>query len=570
VKLGSLDYDAESDHYVLRAEPHVVLRLKRIFARIGQRSHGVHFMRATREVSRELEWFLVRYPLKVTERAASVLASRAEAHRVEERTIARLVGRGRRRTRRFEMALPPRDYQKVAAELVLETGGLLVADDLGLGKTATAICALTDAHTRPALVVTVTHLPSQWQRELARFAPSLSTAILKKATPYEIGEPDVIITNYHKLSGWAETLATRVKSVVFDECQELRRGRLSDKGAAALHIAQACDYRLGLSATPIYNYGGEIWNVMQALRPDALGTHDEFAREWCTEVGGGREARWTLHDPQAFGAYLRRAGLMLRRTRAEVGRELPPCQRVPHFVACDPAALDAVEDRATELARIILSEDVAARGARLFAAEELSARVRQATGIAKAPYVAEFVKMILESTDESVLLYGWHREVYGLWLDRLADYGPVMFTGSETPRQKEDAAEAFLSKKSRLCIMSLRAGQGLDGLQQICRTVVFGELDWSPGVMEQCTGRVFRDGQLSPVVAYYLLAEKGSDPSIADVLGLKRAQIDGLRGGSFGERAADVDHIRRLAEQYLTHRPVGGARGHGHRTLDAN
>lgn len=72
-------------------------------------------------------------------------------------------------------------------------------------------------------------------------------------------------------------------------------------------------------------------------------------------------------------------------------------------------------------------------------------------------------------------------------------------------------------------IMSLRAGQGIDGLQKVCRTVVLGELDLSPAVHTQFCGRIFRDGQLDPVMAYFLLADYGADPVIADVLGIKHA-----------------------------------------------
>ena len=93
--------------------------------------------------------------------------------------------------------------------------------------------------------------------------------------------PDVILTNYHKLSGWAATLAPVVKTVIFDECQELRTGHASQKYSAAEHIAHRAKFRAGLSATPIYNQGSEIWFVMNAIRPHALGTREEFIREWC-------------------------------------------------------------------------------------------------------------------------------------------------------------------------------------------------------------------------------------------------------------------------------------------------
>ena len=58
-------------------------------------------------------------------------------------------------------------------------------------------------------------------------------------------------------------------------------------------------------------------------------------------------------------------------------------------------------------------------------------------------------------------------------------------------------------------------------------------------------------------VAYYLVSETGADPAIVDVLGLKKAQADGIRDphGSILETAGDdVDRVRSLAESYLRQR----------------
>jgi hypothetical protein len=91
-------------------------------------------------------------------------------------------------------------------------------------------------------------------------------------------------------------------------------------------------------------------------------------------------------------------------------------------------------------------------------------------------------------------------------------------------------------------------------LQKVCRTVVFGELDWSPGVHSQCVGRVYRDGQEDPVVAYFLLSDEGSDPVISDALGLKKTQIEGVVDPT-AELTENVESpengIRRLAEAVM-------------------
>jgi superfamily II DNA or RNA helicase len=225
-------------------------------------------------------------------------------------------------------------------------------------------------------------------------------------------------------------------------------------------------------------------------------------------------------------------------------------------VDADLRALEVVAPRATELAKLLLARGRVAPADRMRAAEELSWRLRQATGLAKAGFVAAFVRLLVES-GEKVVLFGWHHEVYDVWREQLADLSPVFFTGAESTPQKDAARKAFVEGDAKVLVMSLRAGAGLDGLQNVARTVVFGELDWSPGVHEQCVGRIYRDGQGEPVVAYFLVAEVGSDPIVASVLGLKRNQSEGLRdpeGALVEDLTVDAGHIRRLAEGYLAAR----------------
>lgn len=544
----------------INCQPHVAIRLKRVFPRIETYRKGDLLLSDTVENARDLAWFIERYPLQTDKYSREVLDSRQAQHRETEALVNKLLS-GQQATLSFELAKPLREYQKQAVALTLALKSLLLADDVGLGKTASAIGVISDPSARPALVVTLTHLPRQWEQEIAKFAPELRTHVVKRGTPYDIrflgSLPDVILMNYHKLGGWAETLAPLIKSVIFDEVQELRHAKKNSaertqKYGAAEMVSGAASIRMGLSATPIYNYGGEFFNVMNVISPDALGAEEEFRREWC-------DYSWDkprISDSKAFGTYMRSSGLMLRRTREEVGRELPDVIRIPHTVEANEAALNEVGDACAELARLILARGENFKGQKMQASEELSNRLRQATGIAKAPYVAEFVRMLIEN-GERVVLYGWHREVYSIWMDRLKEFHPVMFTGSESPAQKEQAKLAFLSGATPLLIMSLRSGAGLDGLQERCNVVCFGELDWSPGVHEQCIGRIHRDGQTNKVVAYYLVADSGADPIIMDVLGVKREQVEGIRNPDreiLEKLQVDGGHIKRLAAAYLESR----------------
>jgi len=557
---GTIEY--KEGRWIVRCEPHVMMMVKRLFPKVDKSSHGAMVLKDSLETCRDLSWLLLRYPMEGDH--LLYLERRAENHRERVEQLEHILSADYQPPATYTMALPPRSYQGVAAQLGLARRRLLLGDDVGLGKTISALTMVADPRTLPTLVVTMTHLPMQWAREVKRFLPDLKVHIVKTGKPYALdnlrglnGPPDVLIINYHKLNGWADMLAGWNKLIVFDEIQELRTGEGTEgpvlKYRAARHLARHSEFVLGLSATPIYNYGGEIWSVLDVIEEDGLGSRDEFNREWCESLGQGK---YRVKQPKVLGAFLREQGLLLRRTRKDVGRELPGVHKIAYPIDADIRALDQVGASARELAQIILSQG-AEKAAKFQAGGKFDMMVRQATGIAKAPYVAEFVRMLAE--DDQVVLFGWHREVYKIWMDRLKDLNPVLYTGSESPKQKDEARGKFIAGEARVFIMSLRSGAGLDGLQQVSSTCVFGELDWSPMVHEQNEGRLARDGQDSAVWAYYPHCEEGSDPVMIDVLGVKRSQAEGVMDPEKEQlEVLPVDggsHVKRLAEEYLRRKP---------------
>ncbi|MFA6230925.1 MAG: SNF2-related protein [Rhodanobacter sp.] len=520
-------------YWEVRCDPQVRTLLKRVFPKAPQQASDAIRLSDNAQNGRDLLWFLQRYPMEV--RDMPHLLAQSHRHIECELSIAALLGKVRE-PETFELAKPARDYQAFAATMVEVRGALLLADELGLGKTVSGMCPLVRPGRLPAVVVYPAYLPNHWEEKIAEFLPELRVHTIKASKPYDLIKrpgsrvrdlwdtlPDVIVISYHKLRGWAETLAEIARYAVFEECQQLRNNK-SELYHAAEYFAQRVPLKMGLSATPIYNYGEEFYWVINVLMPGVLGTFDEFVREWCATIGNGKHR---LKDPDAFGEFLRREGVMLRRTRKDVGRELPQCSVIPHQVNADTLELNNGGADAIALARTIVAHNEQYRGERFHASGEFDRMLRQATGIAKAPYVADFVRMLVES-GERVVLFGWHRAVYDIWLERLADLKPVMYTGSESPRQKRLAKEAFVSGESKVLIMSLRSGAGMDGIQYVCKTAVIGEIDWSSGVMKQCIGRIDRDGQEEPTFGYVLLSDQGADPVMARVAGIKYEQLEGV------------------------------------------
>lgn len=544
---GSLQLDGQQ--WKLKAEPHVIQLAKRIFVRAEKSAPGEITIRNTPELARDLEWFLHRYPLKVDD--PTRLASLSARYREDSEHRDALL-QGTIRPRQFKLKVNPRDYQSMAAELMLSQKMLLLGDEVGLGKTCTAICVIAQQVVQPVVVVTLTHLPEQFRDEIHKFVPKMSVHVVNKVKPYDCRNrrgqwPNVLILSYSKLTAWEDIITTHCKAVFWDEAQELRRHE-SMRYKSASRIADAMEYRFGLTATPVFNFGGEFFNVMRCINPQALGTFEEFSREWCNGVSINMKPR--LQNATAFGSYLRDHHLMLRRTRNDVGRELPALTKITHFVDPDAKSFEKSKNRATELARLLMQGEN--RGEKFMAAAEFDALMRQTTGISKAVAVAAFVDMLIQS-GEPVVLFGWHHSVYEIWKSELKHHKPAFYTGSESSAEKLKQIKRFKDGETDLLVMSLRAGIGVDGLQKRCKTVVFGEFDWSPAVIEQDIGRVHRDGQTGAVMAYMLAVDAGSDPFMMEVLGLKQDQVRGIRGETMLlEKKPDSSSlIRQLAQKYL-------------------
>ena len=552
---GSLEFkpNAGRGAWEIKAEPHVLMMCKRVFTGLG-RQHGTLNLGHTDASAEMLEWLMLRYPLEMNARDRAFLDGCNDRTRVRRCACDELM-LGSGVAMDILTKLPLRDYQTVAAKLTQMQTALLLGDDLGLGKTSVGLGCIAMGM-QPAIVVCKTHLQFQWVTEINKFLDGASPHIIKQSKYYNLPEHNILIITYSKLSAWADRLKD-YNLIVFDEAQELRREG-TNKYAAAAHLCSVIPNKLGLTATPVYNYGDEIFNLIDLLSHGALGTRLEFLNEWCVPMGN----HYKVVDPRALGSFLAESHLFLRRRRAEVGRELPPVIKISEEVEYSSDALLENEDRALELAKAILKGAWNDRGK---AALELDAMMRMQTGIAKAPFVADFVRQLVES-GESVVLAGWHREVYTVWERNLRAHGikVVSYTGSESPNQKRDSVQEFVNGAAEVIMLSLRSGEGLNGLQSRSCVIVFGELDWSPQVHEQCIGRLNRDGQEGQVTAIYLYAGGGSDPVIAQVLGVKKGQSEGIINPESAMTAPVTDQQAEISRASALARQILFRRNHAH------
>lgn len=566
--------DAMPAHWIIEGEPHMRMRLKRLFARANEKDLGAIKISDSPEICLELLWFLERFPLEVSASDLKRLKTGRSQHEQKHTTLQKLLGGTYKPPALRETALPLREYQKVARDFWLTFKKFILGDDLGIGKTAEAIGTLVTPGMLPAVVVVKTHMPQQWRDEgFAKFAPWLNVHIANKGTPYKLptfidgkecrsekqkasmfAKPcDVLILNYHKLNGWREFIAGWAKAIVYDDSHAVGHAG-TDIYNGFCEVNKALEYAVLMTNTPIRNYGGEMFDVLDGLIPGCLGTEAEFQREWCgAHVGQNKKP--VLRDAKAFSLYIRDRGLYLRRSRKDVGRELPPCNIVPHKIPCDPGALKSIESRAADLARMIVGLKSGSNFERFQAGGEFDYMLRQFTGIGKAPFIAEFVRMLIENGEEKVIVGVHHHEVYDILLDRLAEFNPVEYSGRTSGPQKIKNKRAFIEEpKHQVLLLSNRAGDGLDGLQKVCKCGVTGELDWSWTALFQWGGRFNRDGQEHEQNWYILHSDEGSDPFVSARIDLKKMQLEGIRdpaGADLEIMQTDPKHVQDMARGWL-------------------
>ena len=521
---GTLSYNRKSNCWMIRGEPCVTELAKRLFPGCDGRGRGVARFTAHKRVIGDLNWLMLRYPLEIKEadrtRWENALQEAREYAVKRERALAAPQS-AEPADGEFNGEL--REFQKMGLAYLLNNRRCLLADEMGLGKTVQALSFIATANTYPAIIVVPPHLVRNWVSECERFLKSdgsLRIHVIRGLSPYELPEADVYIIHYLLLRGWKKELEKyEFSSVIFDEIQELRHAGTEKYSAASL-LAGASENVIGLSGTPIYNLGSEIWNVINIIDFHCLGDWESFSREWCCGYGSRMIAK-----PELLGEHLKREGLMLRRNKAEVLSELPPKRRLVQYIDFDDKVYADLMRPLSEKFLCLRNTESASQKALI--EDEICQINRQATGVSKAPYVAAFVSALLEN-GEKVLLMAHHHGVMDIYKKELKSFHPAFITGRETDAQKQKSVDDFMNGKTDLCVISLRSASGLNLQRASC--VVFGELDWSPAVHSQAEDRAHRMGQQDSVLCYYLVSPAGSDSEMQDALGLKVSQFVGIMG----------------------------------------
>ena len=426
------------------------------------------------------------------------------------------------------------DFLKFAA---MRNGKVALGDDMGTGKTLQSLAWLAYNRSFPALIVVNAPTKLQWQKEYRRWLEHIhgipDAIIISGTRTTRLNKSYSYIINWDILHHWQDELAqTGFECLIGDEAQAI--GNPDSKRALAFrHLAAVIPECIVMSGTPARSRPAQFWTMVSCVEPQMFPNYKAFLWRYTnvkdTPFGIKFDGARNVQELHA-----RLVSVMLRRTKEEVMKDLPP-------KIIDVVPLEADTE---QLAEYNNEEELIGSLEGIEARERLANLTRTAY-LVKEKALLNWVRCFMESS-EKLLLFAWHRDVVDALYDSLKEYCPARIYGGVSLQEREHEKERFIKDEScRVMVCNIQSGgTGIDGFQTVCCNVAFAEFASTSTDMEQAMDRLHRGGQERPVNVYYLIAQGTIDEDMAEALDEKKRVLASVLDG---KEAKDLDLIATIA-----------------------
>ena len=399
--------------------------------------------------------------------------------------------------------------------------GVFLADDMGLGKTLQTICYLAYlAESRlqgNILIICPASLVYNWQNEIRKFAPGLNAivyhGITREETIFEHEGIQIIISTYGTIRSDEEFMLTQsFVAVILDESHTIKNP--SSQITKLIHQLNA-EKRVVLSGTPVMNNTTDLFSQLHFVLPGMFGSREFFKREYADPIDLQRD------DKKVAALKKLTAPFILRRTKEQVARDLPPKTEITLWCQMDTEQMTAYND-IRDSVKGTLSDIIKKQGLQKSKLQVLEGilKLRQ---LCNSPELLDDYKnsdipsvklnrLISEIENNlaghKVLVFSQFTSMLDLLSAEMNKRGlrHLMLTGATPPKERDRLVQAFNQEEqeSRIFLLSLKAGNA--GLNLTAADYVFlFDPWWNHAVEQQAIDRTHRIGQQKSVFAYKMI-----------------------------------------------------------------
>lgn len=476
-------------------------------------------------------------------------------------------------------------HQTEAVDRLLDRKSLLLAHDMGLGKTITTIAAVEElidsGEAEQILVICPASVKWQWEKQIKKVTDGALVKVIhgsknERWAQYRIirrGEVEYTIMNYEQVvSDWDTLRHFAWDAVVCDEITYIK----SPAAKRTRHVQRIkSPYRFGLTGQPIENRPEELFHIMKWVDPDVLGQAGVFDKTFVVRnsFGGVKHYKNLKVLREIMGEAMHRK----KRSDPDVKANMPKIVNVEYEIDFDAATKKVYDQIVKELIGTlrgasqysswnVLDHYSGSEGSwmngevmpRLMALRMLcnhpdlltisaanfddpdsqagsayASKLRAAgligqtgKGSPKLRATVEVIEEILTADPSNkIVLFSFFKPMLALIGEQLErkGYGHEYFTGDFTTKEREAARDRFSDdNKCRVLLSSDAGGIGVD--LPAANYLISYDLPWSAGKLKQREARIDRiSSEWDEITLIKLVMKDSIEEWMLDVLNEKIA-----------------------------------------------
>uniref|UniRef100_A0A915J9P0 SWI/SNF-related matrix-associated actin-dependent regulator of chromatin subfamily A-like protein 1 n=1 Tax=Romanomermis culicivorax TaxID=13658 RepID=A0A915J9P0_ROMCU len=447
-------------------------------------------------------------------------------------------------------------FQLEAVNFAISKGGrVLIADDMGMGKTLEALGVASYYRKEwPLLIIAPAAVRQTWINALKQFLSpshlphekifSPNTGAEVEPCLSRVKDNGVLVVSYDTLKSKILSFAECNFGVVIADESHCIKDHKSERFKAVKAILKNSTRIILLSGTPALSRPVELFTQLQCINRAIFKDYEEFVYRYCDgkmmeikKVKGG-QAITVLDSSGASNLeeleILLRETVMIRRLKDDVLNQLLPKER--HVVVLEKSLINLDTKEMQTVRSKFLNEKVT--GAKKHG---ILLQFYNETAQVKLRAVVEHVKAMV-AKDRKIVIFAHHQLVLDTLHTELSlnSASLIRIDGHTSSSNRQELCDKFQTNdRIKVALLSITAA-GVGLTLTAANLVIFAELFWNPGILLQAEDRVHRVGQESNVEIQYLIAKGTADDSMWELVKHK-LQILGRSGLS--KDTMNVDSI---------------------------
>jgi len=424
---------------------------------------------------------------------------------------------------------PPLDHQKLAIEKLSGTKRFILADDMGVGKTTSAVIAALEVNVKKILIICPASLKINWQREIENYSDR--SVYICEGKNFST-EHDFVIINYDILKNFYDlkdienSLITKAnfELIIIDEAHYISNGQAQRTKLVNSFVKQS-KYLWLLTGTPMTSRPMNYFNLLSLIESPVAQNWMAYAIRYCQgyQFKAGNRKVWNVTGASNLEELRDRTSRQfLRRLKTEV-LDLPDKIITPVYLRLNSKQYMGLMGEYYDW-----YDKKKEESSSLTVQFSMLMKVRQVIAEEKIKHTIELAQNIIDQ-DKKVIIFTNFTGV----LEKIHEHfgkQSVYLDGSCSNPKRQHAVDEFQNNdKIKVFVGNLiAAGAGIT--LTAGEAVIMNDLSFVPAHHQQAEDRSYRYGQKNSVSVYYPIFDNSIEGIIYDMLSNKKNVIDTVMG----------------------------------------